>query len=355
MTAEDASLPLAGHHTAEVTVGTSARRRHAGRAVALVAVAAALLVYPFVLTAPFWQNTGVLALTFAIAAGGWNLLGGFAGQVSFGQAVFFGVGAYVTAVLVRAGWSPWPTMAVGAVGAAAVAAIMGFAVFRLRGHYFAIATIAAGEIALAVVMDLDALGAARGLTIPLADTNGLWTLQFSIRDKTPYYLVALALFAVASLMLWVILRGRFGSYLRAIRDDQDAASAAGIAVRRYKLLAFAGSAALTAVAGSYYSMFVLFVDPPSVFALSISISIALMAMLGGAGSLWGPLIGAWVLLLLQEATRTQLGGSGRAGDLLLFGAAIIVIAIYEPRGLAGLAQRTRAAWNRRRPAVGVKP
>lgn len=320
--------------------GPARHRLLAGPWLALALLAAALIAFPYVLTEPFWQNAGVLAMTFAIAAAGWNVLGGFTGQISFGHAIFFGAGAYATAVLVRDGWSPWPTFVVGAVIAAIIAVAIGFPVFRLRGHYFAIATIAAGEIALAIVVNLGALGAARGLTLPLRDAS-LWNLQFSIRDKTPYYLVALGLFAAASLLLWAVLRGRFGSYLRAIRDDQDAAAAAGIPVRRYKLQAYALSAALTAVAGGFYAMYVLFVNPPSTMALTISITIALMVVLGGAGSLWAPLIGAWGVTLLTEYTRTHYSGEGRATDLMFFGAAIVAVAVFEPGGIAALPRRLR--------------
>lgn len=313
-------------------------------AAALVLAAIVLIAYPFVVTASFWQNVGVLALTLGIAATGWNVIGGYAGQVSFGQAVFFAAGAYSTALLVRSGWSPWPAMTVGAVVAVALSVAIGFPTFRLRGHYFAIATIAAGEIARAVVDNTEGLGAARGLTIPIAGEGGLWDLQFAIRDKTPYYLVALGLFALASLAVWLVIRGRSGSYFRAVRDDQEAAAATGIPVRRYKLYAFALSAALTSVAGSFFAMYVGFVDPLSTLSLSLSISIALIAVLGGVGTLWGPVLGAWTLVALQELSRTELSGSGRAIDLIMFGLAIVIVAVFEPGGLVGAWRRlTRRA------------
>jgi branched-chain amino acid transport system permease protein len=320
-------------------------RQHA---VVLALVGAVLVAYPFVISASFWQNVGVLALTMGLAAAGWNVIGGFTGQISFGQAVFFAAGAYTTALLVRSGWSPWPSMLVGAAVAIALSVVIGFPTFRLRGHYFAIATIAAAEIARAIVDNTEALGAARGLTIPLGETRGLWTLQFSVRDKTDYYLVILALFAAASLLIWLVIRSRAGSYFRAIRDDQEAAAAAGIPVRRYKLYAFALSAALTSVAGSYFAMYVLFIDPLSAISLSVSISIALIAVLGGAGTLWGPLLGAWTLTALQERSRIELSGSGTAADLALFGVAIVIVAVFEPAGLAGGLQRATRWWRRRR-------
>lgn len=323
----------------------------------VVLVAIGLLAFPFLVSSPFWQNVGILALTFGIAAIGWNLIGGFTGQVSFGHAVFFAAGAYAVALLVRTGWSPWPAMAVGAVSAATISVLIGFPTFRLRGHYFAIATIAAAGVARAVVDNSEWLGAARGLTIPIAAENGLWTLQFSIRDKTTYYLVALGLFAAASLVAWLLVRGKPGSYFQAVRDDQEAAAAAGIPVRRYKQYAFAASAALTSVAGGFYAMYVGFVDPPSTLSLSLSITVALIAVLGGAGALWGPLLGAWALTVLQELSRTELSGSGQAADLVLFGLAIVAVALFEPGGLVGLAARVRGAAARRfrRNVPGAAP
>lgn len=307
--------------------------------VAIACGAAFLICYPLVLTEPFWQNVGVLALIFAIAATGWNVIGGFTGQVSFGHAVFFAAGAYTTALLVRAGWSPWPAIVAGAVVAAAISVVIGYPTFRLRGHYFAIATIAAAEIVRALVDNTEALGAARGLTIPIADEGGFWSLQFSIRDKTAYYLVALGLLAIATVAVWLLMRRRAGSYFQAIRDDQDAAAAVGIPVRRYKLYAFAMSAAITSVAGSFFAMYVGFVDPASTVSLALSISIALFAVLGGVGTVWGPLLGAWTLTVVREFTRTEFSGSGSAADLVLLGVAIICVAIFEPAGLVGVVRR----------------
>ncbi len=314
------------------------RRRPAARVGAVATVVAVLLAYPYVVTAPFWQNVGVLALTFAIAAAGWNVLGGYAGQVSFGHATFFGTGAYTVALCVRAGWSPWPALVVGGLVAAALGLAAGYPTFRLSGHYFAIATIAVSEIVFTIVFNNRTLGAATGLDLPLK-ADSLVDLQFSGRDKTPYYLCALGLLAAVSAALWWLVRSRAGVYFRAIRDDPAAAAAAGVPVLRYKLLAVAVSGAVTSVAGGFYAMYVLFVDPPSVLALTVSIQIALVAVLGGAGSLWGPLLGAWVVTALREYTRVELSGSGRAVDLVIYGSLIAVVAIVEPRGLAGLGDR----------------
>lgn len=339
MTANDTTTP----DRAPVTA--TAAHRPVGRArigtVALAAVvAAALVIYPQVAATSFWQNTGILALLFATAAVGWNVLGGYTGQISFGNAVFFGAGAYTTALLVRAGWSPWPTFVVGALIAAAIGVLVGLPCFRLRSHYFAIATIAVGEIAYVVVNSTDSLGASSGLQLPLGNP-GLRSLQFSVRNPTPYYYVALVLFGVATLVVWLLMRGRTGMYLRSVRDNEQAAAACGVPVWRCKLIAVAVSGALTAVPGGIYAMYVLFVDPSLVFDLSVSIDIVLITVLGGAGTLFGPLLGAWVLITLQEYTRQQLGGRNAGLDLLIFGALIILVVLIEPGGLVRLLARLR--------------
>ncbi len=309
-------------------------------------VAVVLAGFPFVVKDPFWQNVAVLALIFATAATAWAVLGGFAGQVSFGHSLFFSVGAYATAyVVIHPGFSPWFGMAAGALLAAVVGTAVGFPVFRLRSHYFSIATIAMQQVAFVVVTNTPELGEASGLALPLRSPS-LANLQFSIRDKTEYYLVALAIFAASLILVWLVLRGPVGYYLRAIRDDEVAAQTLGVRARRNKLYAMALSAAITAFAGGYYAMYALFVDPNIVLGVGFSILIALAAILGGAASLWGPLIGAAILVLLQQFTRTMYSGAGTGLDFVIYGILVMLIGIAEPRGLAGLAGRLR----RRRPA-----
>lgn len=301
---------------------------------------AALVAYPFVLQDSAAHNIGILALTYGIAASGWNLLGGYTGQVSFGHALYFGAGAYATAMLVKQGISPWLAIAAGLPLAALLAVVTGYPVFRLRSHYYSIATIAVAEIALILVINSAWLGQANGMELPITEQS-LANLQFSLQDKRPYYFVALGFFALAAGALALFLRGRAGSYVRAIRDDQFAAAAVGIPVHRYKLAAAALSAAVTALAGGFYVMFVLFIDPPSGLGLDLSVSFTLMAVLGGAGRFWGPLLGAWVLVVVQDVTRHEFSGTGRSIDLLLYGALITVIAVTEPGGILALLARLK--------------
>lgn len=317
----------------------AAGRRALWRLAPVLVLGLALLAYPFVVTDPFWSNLAILALIGAVAAVAWNLIGGYAGQVSFGHSIFFGTGAYATGfLLARHGLNPWLGMGLGAALAVLVGLVIGFPVFRLRSHYFSIATIAMQQVVFVLVINSSVLGAAQGLELPLKESS-LVNLQFSAREPIGYHLVAMGLLAGTMLAAWLLLRGRAGTYLRAIRDDEEVALAMGVPVRRYKLLALSLSAALTALAGGLFAMYALFVQPSAVLSLSRSIAIVLMAVLGGAGSLWGPVLGAWVLTFIQEETRVAFGGAGSGLDFVIYGALVMLIAIMEPAGLVGLGRR----------------
>ena len=303
------------------------------------AVALAVLVYPLVLRGPYPQHVMILVLLNALLGTAWNILGGFAGQISLGQATFFGAGAYTSTLLFQhAGLSPWVGLVAGAALAAVLALAIGYPCFRLSGHYFAIATIAIGEIAGIAVTNWDLAGGAVGLFLPV-EGEGLAAFKFG--DKLGYYYVIAAFLALSLLLAAWLRRGRPGYYWRAIREDQAAARSVGVLATRYKQLAIAISAALTAMAGTFYAQYVLFIDPPSVLPLSLSIQICLVVVLGGAGTLVGPLLGAAVLIPLSAATNVALGGSGKSLDLVVYGLLIMLIAVFEPAGLVGIARRLR--------------
>jgi len=231
-------------------------------------------------------------------------------------------------------------MLAGALVAVALSQVIGYPVFRLRGHYFAIATIAVGEIVQTLVINWDWVGGARGLFVPIKRPDSFLNFQFH-QSKQTYYYIALGFLLLA---LWIthrIARSRTGYYFRAIREDQDAAASLGIPVARYKQRAMALSAGLTALGGTFYAQYILFIDPESVLPLSLSILICLVAVLGGVGTLWGPLIGAAILVPLSEGTRIYLGGTGKAIDLLVFGGLIVLVSVIQPGGIMALAQRGR--------------
>ena len=303
----------------------------------------ALLAFPLLFTLPYPRDVMIRIYLYAMLATAWNLLAGYCGQISLGHAVFFGTGAYTSTVLVNQAWlggwaNPWLGMLLGALLAAALSQLIGYPVFRLRGHYFAIATIAVGEIVQTIAINWDAIGGARGLFVPIVRPDSLANFQFH-ESKQTYYYVALGLLLLALGVNRWIVRSRTGYYFRAIREDPDAAAALGIPVARYKQRAMATSAALTALGGTFYAQYVFFVDPESVLPLSLSILICLVAVLGGVGTLWGPLVGAAILVPLGEVTRVQLGGTGKALDLVIYGLLIMIVSVIQPGGIMAILQR----------------
>lgn len=314
---------------------------------ALAVVIGILVTTPLLINNNVFHHTLILIGIYAALAQAWNILGGFAGQISLGNAIFFGIGAYTSSLLlVRAQFSPWLGALAGMALAMVLALLIGYPVFRLAGHYLAIATIALAEIALVVFQNLEFVGGAAGISLPITrdmqgrPTDSWWMLQFN-SSKLPYVYLALGVLGLVQVVATLIDRSWIGFYLRAIKNDQTAAAAIGVPVARYKLIALLISSACTALIGTFYAQYLLFVDPETVFGLSLSVLIALVAILGGAGSLWGPFLGAVVLIPLAEVTRSQLGGRGTAFDLVIYGLLIMVIAVFQPAGLAGLPARFR--------------
>ncbi len=302
----------------------------------VLVLCAAVVAFPFVFTKPFPRHVMIMIFLYGALAGAWNVLAGYCGQISLGHAVYFGVGAYTSTLLFReVALTPWLGMAAGAALAVLVSQVVGYPVFRLRGHYFAIATIAVGEIVQTLVINWDRVGGARGLFVPIKRPDSLVNFQFH-EGKAVYYFIALGLLGLTLGVTRTIERSRRGYLFRAVREDQEAAASLGVHVAREKHRAIAVSAALTALGGTFYAQYVLFIDPESVFPLSLSILICLVAVLGGVGTLWGPVLGAAVLVPLSEGTRVWLGGGGKALDLLIYGALIMVIAVVQPAGLMGL-------------------
>lgn len=301
-----------------------------------------LLAFPWLFVQPYPRDVMIRILLYALLAQAWNVLGGYCGQISLGNAVFFGIGAYTSSALgLWWGISPWAGMLAGAGVAVLVSQAIGFPCFRLRGHYFAIATIGIGEIVQTVAINWDAIGGARGIWLPIKPET-LVNFQFH-RAKWVYYYIALGLTTAAFLLTAAIERSRLGYYFRAIREDSDAAQSLGVPLTRYKLVAIACSGAFTALGGSFYAQYVLFIDPESVLPTSLSILVCLVAVLGGVGTLWGPALGAGVLISLSEATRVLLGGTGKAVDLMIYGGLIVLVAVLQPGGLMGLLHRARGA------------
>jgi len=308
-------------------------------------LAVALLAFPLVFSGAFYRDIGVTFLLAAISASAWNIVGGYAGQVSVGHSMFFGLGAYTPLLFYTLfGWSPIAGIPVGIALSVALAVVIGMPTFRLTGHYFSMATIAVAELIRIFVGTWDFVGAAIGLQGP-AVARGWWDLTF--RSELPYYYIFLAVLAVVLATTATIERRRFGFYLRAIKASERAARSLGVPVRQVKLEALALSAAFTSVAGSLYACKTGFIDPDSGFGILVSVQMVIVAALGGAGVLFGPLVGAAILIPLQTATNTAFGGGGSGLTYILYGGIIVLIARFEPGGLFELWHRVRPqAWKR---------
>lgn len=307
------------------------------RLIWLSVAAAFAIAYPLLLSSPFQQRLGALVLLYAIAASAWNIVGGYAGQVSVGHVVFFGCGAYAAmGSYAKFGLSPLFGIPGGIVLAVGLAAIIGVPTLRLSGHYFSMATIAVAETMRLIVTNTDWLGAAVGLSGPTVPRN---VFDLSFLSSLPYYYLFLAVLAITLLVTWWMTNSRMGFYLRAIKDSERAARSLGAPAARTKLYAYMLSAALTSVAGALYAMMFGFVDPESGFGILISVKILIMAALGGAGLLFGPLVGAAILVPLEEISNSWLGGKGAGLTFVLYGAIIVVIARFQPGGLLALFTR----------------
>ncbi|HTZ36344.1 MAG TPA: branched-chain amino acid ABC transporter permease [Stellaceae bacterium] len=313
-----------------------------------IAGAAAVLAYPLVFSGAFPQRLGALVLLSAIGASAWNMLGGYAGQISVGHAMFYGIGAYAPLMAYRL-WELPPVAGVpaGIAISLVVATIIGLPTFRLVGHYFSMATIAVAELIRIVVSNWDFVGGAIGLMGPATSRT---VLDLSFKSSVPYYYLFLAVLAVVLATTRHVERSRLGYYLRAIKAGERAARSLGVPVRRYKLFALLLSAGFTAVAGSLYALMIGFADPDSVFGLLISVEMIIVAALGGAGTLFGPLIGAAILVPLREFSNSLFGGGSSGLTYILFGGIIMLIARFEPGGLMEIGRRIAARARRGRAA-----
>jgi branched-chain amino acid transport system permease protein len=313
-------------------------RRRALMLAALIAAAVALL--PLAIKDVYVQNILILTLMYAALSQSWNILGGYCGQISLGHALYFGLGAYTTSILfTKFGVLPWFGMLAGGALSAVIAMALGYPCFRLRGHYFVIATIVIAETAYLLFLNWDWAGAAMGIDIPVR-VDSWATFQFR-RSKLPYFYFALVLACVTWLVTWVLEESKWGYWWRAVKDNPDAAESLGVVVFHSKMAAAAVSAFFTAVGGAFYAQFVAYIDPESVMSFQFSLLMALPAVVGGIGTLWGPALGAAILIPLTELTRSYMGGSGKGIDLILYGTMIMIIALARPEGLVGLFSRRR--------------
>lgn len=294
-------------------------------AVALAVVVAALAALPWIGT-PVMTQFGISVLILAVLAQGWNIIGGYTGYPSFGNSVFFGLGAYGVGIAMVQFDLPFGVgMLFGLALAVAFAFALGVPVLRLKGHYFAIATLGLAQVMTAIVSNVGVAGRNVGLVLPL------------IKSEALFYELALALLVAATLTIWWLSKSRFGFGLIAIRENEEAAAVMGVNTTLYKVLAFALSAAFTGLAGGIYAYYITFIDPVGVFDISLNVKMIIMAVFGGPGSVLGPVIGALILSVVSEVLASKVTSVAS----LFFGIVIVVAVVFMPRGLADLVRNAR--------------
>jgi len=291
---------------------------------------------PLVIESPTYLQILILLFFYAYLTSAWNLVGGFAGVLPLGHSVFVGLGAYTSTILtLQYGISPWIGMLVGGVIAACVGVLIGKPTFRMRGAYFALCTIAFAEGIRVMIENIDHIGplklnGPRGLLIPLKG-DSFWNYQFM--HKEPYYYIILTMLVLVLALTWFISRSRMGYYLAAGGEEPEAAQALGVNVARYKLIAMAMSCFLTALAGTFYAQLMLYFYPKGLLGLDLSFEIAFIALIGGRGTIAGPLIGALALRPLNEFTRIYLSDQLPGLHLVIFGLILILVMLFQPKGL----------------------
>ncbi len=335
---------------------------------ALVTVAAitALFLLPKYVQSTYALHMMILIFISVIMGSGWNLLGGYTGQYSVGHAAYFGVGAYTTMILLQYRHiAPWYGVWAGIVMAVIVGLIIGSICFRLRGPYFVLASIAVTEIFRVTALNLkDLTNGAEGILIteiPPLTING--TVITDFMSKVPFYYTGLVMVLVVILATWKVQNSKLGYYFQAIREDQDAAHSLGINLTKYKNIALALSAIFTSLAGSLYGLYVGFIDPSTVLALDLSVQIVMTAIIGGIGTIFGPVIGALVLVPFSEALRSNMiaqalidsglvnqdSGFGvflkdqlSHAHVLIYGILLVVVIMYMPDGVMGFIKKLTA-------------
>jgi branched-chain amino acid transport system permease protein len=319
------------------------------RLLLLLAVFVLIAAAPFLIRQESLLNLVIMTLYAALLGQAWNILGGYGGQVSFGHAAYFGTGAYTVAVLqVQFGISPWIGLAAGGAAALAVGAFIGVCTFRygLRGSYFALVTLAFAEVLRIISNSVDFTGAGVGLLIPLERS----AMNFQFPTKAGFFWIIWTMTLAAFLTVWKMGNSRFGAQLMAVRDNEDAARALGVDAFRVKMGAIMLSGFFSGLAGVFYAQYYLYLDPHIAYGAAISVESLLVPIIGGMGTLFGPLLGAAALHALSEGTRALIGDV-QGISLVLYGVLLVIMVLFMPRGLAGLAARRPGRMRARQAAM----
>lgn len=294
---------------------------------------------PWLLQSEFLVNFAIMVLFYAFLGQAWNVLGGYGGQFSFGHAAFFGTGAYAAAILPTSfGINPWVGFALAGLAGGGIGLVVGFLSFRfgLKGAYFALVTLAFAEVLRILANTAEFTGAGVGILVPLEQSAA----NFQFADKTGYYLVALALVVLGLIVTARLENSRFGARLMAVRENEDAAHALGVNVFEIKLKAIALSGALAGLAGAFYTQYFLYLDPTIAYGPAVSVEALLVPIIGGTGTLFGPLLGSGVLHTISELTQ-HFAADAPGINLVIYGVFLVLMILFMPNGLWGLAAQIR--------------
>jgi branched-chain amino acid transport system permease protein len=303
------------------------RKKH----VALIVLGIIFLVFPWIVHSHYYLHLIIIALMWVVIGSSWNLLAGYTGQVSFGHAMFFGTGAYTAGILAsKLGMSPWWGMMFGGIVSMVIGLFVGWVCFRLRGPYFALATLAGGEIFRLIATNWESL--TEGLV-------GILIIQ-TFRSKLPYYYIALALAVFCIYFIHLVMKSKWGYYFVSIREDQDAAESLGINTTLYKNVSLLISSFFTGMAGAFYMNYMAFIDPEVVYSLHyISIMAILVGIVGGVATIMGPAVGAFVMVGVQETFRSAFFGLApkwiSQGHALVFGLLVVFVIMFLANGIVG--------------------
>jgi len=311
------------------------------RAALLIAVALAIaIVVPFGLDPRGYAiRILCLALLFAAMAQAWNIVAGLANQMSLGHAAFFGIGAYTsTLLLIQFGLSPWLGMVAGGILGGVAALVISVPTMRLKGHYFALATLAFGEVMRVIANSWGSLtGGPVGISVPFSQPS---LALFQFKETRPYYWLMLGALVVVTVIFVAIQRSRLGYRLRAIKENVDAAEVIGVDTTRTKIIAAVISGSLTAMLGTFYAQFQFFFDPDTVFGVaSISVRIAMIAIVGGIGTAVGPIVGAFFIIPMEELANQAFSDKAAGLSQLVFGTLLVIVILVEPRGFVAMGRR----------------
>jgi len=297
-----------------------------------VVIAGVILLLPLV-TGPYFQTVMISLFFWAFVGIAWNIMGGYAGQISLGHAAFLGSGMYTSAILyVFLGISPWLSIFVGALFSLGLALIIGYLSFQfgIRGPYFILVSLAFAEIIRVIFVNIPSVGGSQGLPIPLEDTS---FIRFQFIEKAPFYYLFFILMLMGLFVNWRILKSKLGYYLIAIRENEDAAATLGVNPLKYKLIALCISAVMTSVGGTVWAQYLMYVEPSYSFGVMTSIEIAIRPIIGGMGTLFGPVVGSLFLTPLGECIRLFIGGSLSGVQLLIYAVILIGVVLLMPNGL----------------------